>query len=136
MLNELFYAIKGQGAYFNNNLIDKNYEKNFKDAVIATSFGSTEAATAKMGGILTKLAQRIKKIRCFGSSAIELCYIAAGHLERVLLNGISQWDFSAAKIILEESGLKIKTNKINHSQYRVIAGSENTVNELESFFEE
>lgn len=136
LLDELYYAIKGQGAYFNNNLINRKFEKDFKDAVIATSFGSNNSTIEKMGKILTMLAQRVKKIRCFGSSAIELCYIAAGHLDGVLLNGISHWDFSAAKIILEESGLKIKTTKINHSQYKVIAGHENIFNELEKFFEE
>ena len=136
LLDELFYAIKGQGAYFNNNLINRNYEKEFKDAVIASSFGSSENSIEKMGRILTSLAHKVKKIRCFGSSAIELCYIAAGHLDGVILNGISQWDFSAAKIILEESGLKIKSSKLNHSKYSVIAGAENIFNELESFIEE
>jgi myo-inositol-1(or 4)-monophosphatase len=136
LLDELYYAIKGQGSYFNNNLINRNYQKDFKDAVIATSFGSSQNSIEKMGRILTTLAQRVKKIRCFGSSAIELCYIAAGHLDGVILNGISQWDFSAAKIILEESGLKIKATKMNHSKYSVIAGAENIFNELTASFEE
>ena len=110
--NEIFYAEKNQGAFFNNHRIRVSKRKNLDECLFATN---------KNGLSFTDLNARI-----FGSAALDLAYVASGRIDGYFQNGLSLWDIAAGTLIVKEAGGIInnydleKTNNI-----KVVASSEN-----------
>lgn len=98
---DLFYAIKGEGAYYNNEKIEeKIFDSSDKPLISLYSYGETPSLTRVLS-LLKKF-----KIRVLGSLALELCYTALGRLDGVIdARGKARIvDFAAGKIIVEEAG--------------------------------
>ena len=53
---------------------------------------------------LTRLARKVRGVRCLGSVALELCEVAAGRADLFVTMRSSPWDHNGARIILEEAG--------------------------------
>ncbi len=110
--NEIFYAEKNQGAFFNNHRIRVSKRKNLDECLFATN---------KNGLSFTDLNARI-----FGSAALDLAYVASGRIDGYFQNGLNLWDIAAGTLILKEAGGIVnnydleKTNNI-----KVVASSEN-----------
>jgi fructose-1,6-bisphosphatase/inositol monophosphatase family enzyme len=98
---DLFYAIKGEGAYYNNEKIkEKSFNSDDKPLISLYSYGDAPSLTTFLG-LLKKF-----KIRVLGSLALELCYTALGRLDGVIdaRRKARIVDFAAGKIIVEEAG--------------------------------
>ena len=110
--NEIFYAEKNQGAFFNNHRIRVSKRKNLDDCLFATN---------KNGLSSTDLNARI-----FGSAALDLAYVASGRIDGYFQNGLNLWDIAAGTLIVKEAGGIVnnydleKTNNI-----KLVASSEN-----------
>jgi fructose-1,6-bisphosphatase/inositol monophosphatase family enzyme len=98
---DIFYAVKGEGAYYNNEKIKENlfYEED-KPLISLYSYGNT-LSLKTLSSLLKKF-----KIRVLGSLALELCYTALGRLDGVIdaREKARIVDFAAGKIVLEEAG--------------------------------
>jgi|YelNatPaOPRAMG01_1025707.scaffolds.fasta_scaffold07292_4 fructose-1,6-bisphosphatase/inositol monophosphatase family enzyme len=100
---DVFYAVKGEGSYYNNEKIKKEnsfYEEEDKPLISLYTYGN-ELPLKNLSNLLKKF-----KIRVLGSLALELCYTALGRLDGVIdARGKARIvDFAAGKIILEEAG--------------------------------
>jgi 3'(2'), 5'-bisphosphate nucleotidase len=100
VLDDIYYAEIGKGAFKNNNKIFNN--SNRKELIGSDSnFHSTED---------TKLFFRqynIINIKKFGSS-IKICKLAEGEIDMYpRLNGTKEWDTAASHIIANEAGCKL-----------------------------
>ena len=122
--NEIFYAEKNNGSYFNNHRIRVSKKKNVKECLFATG-GKEE--------INTKLITRKT-----GSAALDLAYVGAGRFDGYFQNKLNIWDIAAGLIIVKEAGGKI--NNIDYSNYKninVLASStsmyENMLKNLNNF---
>ncbi len=125
--NEMFFSIKGLGAYLYNTdkgidaLLKKgveNYNKNklkvsdrdFSKSII--EFG-TNVANKKSAKQTFNCARRIFEhcldLRRICSTAIAICYIAAGRIDGYFEKVIKPWDFAAGMLILTEAGGKSST---------------------------
>ena len=110
--NEIFYAEKNQGAFFNNHRIRVSKRKNLDECLFATN---------KNGLSSTDLNARI-----FGSAALDLAYVASGRIDGYFQNGLNLWDIAAGTLIVKEAGGIVnnydleKTNNI-----KLVASSEN-----------
>ncbi len=49
----------------------------------------------------------MRDIRSSGSSALDLCWVAAGRYDGFYEDELSRWDWSAASLIVEEAGGKV-----------------------------
>ena len=108
--NEMFYAEKNNGAYFNNHRIKVSKKKNLDECLFATG-GKLE--------ISSKL-----NTRKSGSAALDLAYVGAGRLDGYFQKNLNIWDIAAGVIIVKEAGGK--TNEINYTSKKeidVLAGS-------------
>ena len=109
--NEIFYAEKNQGAFFNNHRIRVSKRKNLDECLFATN---------KNGLSSTDLNARI-----FGSAALDLAYVASGRIDGYFQNGLNLWDIAAGTLIVKEAGGIVnnydleKTNNI-----KLVASSE------------
>lgn len=103
-LDEMFYAVKGEGAYLNGNKICVSKEELSNGIVV---FGSapynTELARASFD-LAYEYFNKALDIRRSGSAAIDLCSIAAGRAELFFEMLLSPWDFAAGALIVEEAG--------------------------------
>jgi myo-inositol-1(or 4)-monophosphatase len=108
ILEEFFYAIKGEGAYKNGEKINVSSANNFQRALISTGFPYSGADNRVD---LMWVVNRIKNIlpacqdiRRFGSAALDLCYVAEGMIDGYYEINLKPWDVSAGMLILKEAG--------------------------------
>lgn len=103
--NELFYASKGKGAFFNGRKIQSSNVKKLELSLLGSIFSYKRYQTiSKQVGILFKKTQGIRRT---GATALDLCHIAAGRLDGYFAYGCKIWDIAAGKLILEEAGGEI-----------------------------
>ena len=103
--NELFSAVRGQGAFLNDKSIEVAQEKNPERAIVATGFpydkSDIEPMIKRVRTVLTHCAD----IRRLGSAALDICWVATGRLD-AYYESLSLWDFAAARLIASEAGAK------------------------------
>lgn len=108
-LDEMFYAVKGKGAFLNGTPIHVSSEDLSNGIVL---FGSspynTELAKASFD-LAYEYFTKALDIRRSGSAALDLCSVAAGRAELYFEMILSPWDFAAGALILEESGGIVST---------------------------
>ena len=102
--NEMFYAEKNCGAYFNNQRIRVSKKKNLNECLFST--GGKDKVNYKLN------------TRKSGSAALDMAYVGAGRYDGYFQKNLNIWDIAAGIIIVKESGGKI--NDINYSSNEVI----------------
>lgn len=102
--NEMFTALKGQGAWLNDRSIHVS-NRSFENAVLCTALPVYHKEYADVcSRIINKAFKQCNDIRRFGACAPELCYLAMGRCEVYFEYLLSPWDFAAASLILTEAG--------------------------------
>ena len=105
--NEIFFAEKNNGSFFNNNRIRVSSKNNLDDCLFATNCEGIKQIYPKLN------------LRNTGCAALDLAYVGCGRFDGYFHNKINIWDIAAGKIIIEEAGGKIndisqfKFNKID-----------------------
>ncbi|WJQ80147.1 inositol monophosphatase family protein [Brevibacillus brevis] len=108
--DELFYAVKGEGAFLNDRPLQVNREVSLEQALLCTSvFWNKRAEQIGIDLIVKKLAGKVRGMRLLGSAALEMAYVAAGRLDGYVSMQLNAWDFGAARIIVEEAGGRVTT---------------------------
>ena len=109
--NEIFFAEKNQGAFFNNHRIRVSKRKNLDECLFATN---------KNGLTSTDLNARI-----FGSAALDLAYVASGRIDGYFQNGLNLWDIAAGTLIVKEAGGIVNNYDLEKTKnIKVVASSE------------
>lgn len=106
---ELFYAARGEGAYFNGEQISADNQVSFKDAVI--SYGSSpyeKNRAEKLFPLFYRIFMKAADFRRTGSAALDLCYVACGRQHAFIEQDLKPWDYAAGSLILTEAGGVIK----------------------------
>ena len=102
--NEMFYAEKNNGAYFNNQRIKVSKKKNLNECLFAT--GGKDRINYNLN------------TRKYGSAALDMAYVGAGRYDGYFQKNLNIWDIAAGIIIVKEAGGKI--NNIDYSSNEVI----------------
>ena len=95
--NEMFYAEKNSGSFFNNQRIRVSKKNSLEECLFATNHVGTK---------FTDL-----NVRYTGCAALDLAYVAAGRFDGYFHNNINIWDIAAGVLLIEEAGGKV--NDIN-----------------------
>ena len=108
--DEMFYAEKNSGAFFNNQRIKVSKKKEIEDCLFAT------------GGKEKVISDFIT--RKTGSAALDMAYVAAGRYDGYFQNNLNLWDVAAGIIIIKEAGgIVNEINLSNHGNIKIIASS-------------
>jgi len=75
-----------------------------KDSIIAMGFSKSQGSLEKCLPHMNRLTRQAKKLRVFGSAALELAYVASGRLDAYIERRINLWDFAAGGLMVEASG--------------------------------
>jgi myo-inositol-1(or 4)-monophosphatase len=110
MLGELFWAVRGQGAFLNGERIAVSREGTMQSALIATGFPYSfhteiDAVCERLRRVL--LASR--GVRRMGSAAVDLAYTACGRFDGYYETGLKPWDTAAGWLLVEEAGGRVSS---------------------------
>ena len=105
IMNEMFCAEKGNGAYLNNSRIRVSNKNKIKDALIVT--GGPKGASKIKDKIFSEyinVSNNVANVRKFGSAALDVAYVACGRFDGYWQRELNYWDIAAGIIILKEAG--------------------------------
>lgn len=107
LLNELFVAEKGFGAFLNDKPIHVSPIEDIKMAVLATGFPYSAGAMKDRIVQFSNFLENDNPIRLLGSAALTLAYIATGRFDIYWGSNLKPWDVAAGNLLIEEAGGKI-----------------------------
>ena len=115
--DEMFYAEKNNGAYFNNQRIKVSKKNKIEDCLFV--------AGSKINYDNELL------IRNSGCAALDMAYVASGRYDGYFQKNINLWDIAAGIIIVEEAGgILNEINLSNINDLKIIASNNSINNEL------
>lgn len=105
MMNELFVAEKGKGAFLNGQKINVSSTNNLKSSILVTGFPyNVHQNPEHVIQHFTGLVDKGIPIRRLGSAAIDMAYVACGRFDGFWEVGLSPWDVAAGWLIIKEAG--------------------------------
>ena len=105
ILNEMFCAEKGNGAYLNNTRIRVSNQKKVSDALVVT--GGPRGASKIKDKIFSEyinVSKNVGNVRKFGSAALDMAYVACGRFDGYWQRELNYWDIAAGIILVKEAG--------------------------------
>ena len=105
IMNEMFLAEKGNGAFLNNQRIRVSKQKKINDALLVT--GGPKGASKIKNKIYSEyinVSNNVANVRKFGSAALDMAYVACGRFDGYWQRELNYWDVAAGIIILKEAG--------------------------------
>ena len=119
ILEELFWAVRGEGAYCNGQKLEVSGQNKLQNALIATGFpyAKVHAGIEYRWVIdcMTNLLPHIQDIRRLGAAAVDLCYLAQGKVEAFYEIDLKPWDVAAGILIVQEAGGEV--SNVNNKPY-------------------
>lgn len=102
---EMFTAIRGQGAYRNGTRLHVGDKEDLIDCVLATGF-PYDIATHPVNNIdyFVSLATKTRAIRRMGAAAYDLACVASGGFDGFWEMNLSPWDAAASVLLVREAG--------------------------------
>ncbi|MDC3125963.1 inositol monophosphatase [Candidatus Pelagibacter sp.] len=100
--NEMFYAEKDNGSFFNNSRIRVSKKNNINDCLFVTG-----------GKIKRELSIQYRKS---GSAALDMAYVAAGRYDGYFQNKLNLWDIAAGIVLVKEAGGLINDIDLSQSE--------------------
>lgn len=107
ILDELFTAIRGQGAFLNGNSIKASSQTDLVKSLLATEIGTKrdKQTIDETTNRINNLLHKVRSVRMSGSCAMNLCGIACGRLDLYYEHSYGgPWDVAAGAVIVEEAG--------------------------------
>ena len=117
--DEMFYAEKNNGAYFNNQRIRVSKKQNLENCL----FGTGDS------GIKEVKVKKNIKIRNFGSSALDMAYVASGRLDGYFQKNLNIWDIAAGILLIKEAGGIVNDIDISNDENINVLASSTEINE-------
>ena len=101
--NEIFFAEKDNGSYFNNHRIRVSSKSDINDCLFSSNQHGINIVYPNLN------------MRCSGCAALDLAYVGSGRLDGFFHNKIKLWDVAAGILIVQEAGGT--TNDISNFDY-------------------
>ena len=108
LLDELFCAVRGEGATLNGRPLHVSEEADLGNALVATGFAyDVRRSTQDNVDHFIAFVKRSRAIRRDGSAALDLCYVAAGRFDGYWELKLHPWDVAAGLLMVEEAGGRV-----------------------------
>jgi myo-inositol-1(or 4)-monophosphatase len=119
--DEMFYAEKNNGAYFNNKRIRVSKRKKMEECLFASGEIDNEKIKQKTNAKLS--------IRKSGSAALDMAYVANGRYDGYFQKNLNLWDIAAGIIIVKEAGGQVNDLNLKQNNNIDITASSSSINE-------
>lgn len=107
---DLFIGIKGQGSYLVNTRSARQKKicvsdiYSLSDSLIGFGCPYDKSKTDKIFMISNKILKNCHDLKRNGPASLDICYVASGRFDGYYEYDLKEWDYKAAKLILEEAG--------------------------------
>jgi myo-inositol-1(or 4)-monophosphatase len=111
--DEMFYAEKNNGAFFNNQRIRVSKKRELEHCLFGSGGDSTE---------------KLLNTRKSGSASLDMAYVASGRYDGYFQNELHLWNIAAGIIIIQEAGgivNDIDLSKVSNIKIRASSGAIN-----------
>ena len=88
--DEMFFAEKDKGAFLNNQRLRVSKKNSLDECLFSSNHEGLKFSNLNM--------------RCSGSAALDLAYVASGRLDGFFQNKINLWDVAAGALLIKEAG--------------------------------
>ena len=88
--DEMFFAEKDKGAFLNNQRLRVSNKNSLEECLFSSNNEGIKFSNLN--------------IRCSGSAALDLAYVASGRLDGYFQNKINLWDVAAGALMIKEAG--------------------------------
>ena len=88
--DEMFFAEKDKGAFLNNQRLRVSNKNSLEECLFSSNNEGVKFSNLN--------------IRCSGSAALDLAYVASGRLDGYFQNKINLWDVAAGALMIKEAG--------------------------------
>ena len=105
--NELFTAVRGQGARLNGRPIHVSEVARLNDALLASGFPPSVRKELTNVPEFVAFLRRGQAVRRPGAASLDLAYQACGRLDGFWEFGLAPWDVAAGSLLIEEAGGKV-----------------------------
>ncbi|MEN8183926.1 MAG: inositol monophosphatase family protein [Myxococcota bacterium] len=127
LLDELYHAVQGGGAFLNGRRLQVSGERELGRSLLATGFAYDRRSAddnnlARFGAFL----RSARALRRDGSAALDLCYVAAGRFDGFWELKLHAWDVAAGALIVEEAGGRtsdLEGNPLPRSGSEIVASN-------------
>jgi len=128
ILDELYTAERGQGAFLNNRRLRVASRRSLADCLIATGIPHRGRAGAhpRFLAQCAALMRQVAGIRRTGAAAIDLAWVAAGRFDGYLDHDLGPWDVAAGTLLVREAGGHVTDGKGGKSMLEngsIVAGN-------------
>ena len=114
--DEMFYAEKNSGAFFNNHRIRVSNKKEINSCLFATG-GKDYNKKIDLN------------IRRTGSAALDMAYVASGRYDGYFQKNLNLWDVAAGVILVKEAGGIVNEIDISQNKNIKITAASSAINE-------
>jgi myo-inositol-1(or 4)-monophosphatase len=139
MLDELFTAERGKGAWLNGRAIHASAVPDLGESLVATGFPSRKRHDNPNVHFYQEFTLRSHGVRRAGSAALDLAYVACGRFEAFWEFNLNPWDTSAGFLLVEEAGGRISDfsgGPFQLNSREVLASNGRIHDELVGFFKD
>lgn len=109
MREDLFYAIEGEGAWYNDAPLRKLEPLKIEEAVIGINANWVTPNPKINHEKIIELVRMVRGTRSYGSAAMEIAFVVSGKLDAYISMRLAPWDIGGGTIIAKEVGA-IATN--------------------------
>lgn len=103
MRDELFSALRGNGAFLNGSRIRCSREALLDQSILGFDLGYADEQAASLLEVLRHLWPRAQAYRICGSAALGLAYVAAGRFDLYAHHHLQPWDMAAGLLLVQEA---------------------------------
>lgn len=105
---ELFVAEKGKGARRNEMRMHVSNEDNLKTSFLCFAYSHEKKSLQRAVAAYQHFEFEARSMRHFGSSSLELAFVAAGRVDGMIITPpIRIWDVAAGMLMIREAGGKV-----------------------------
>ena len=122
--DEMYYAVKNQGAFMNNEKIQVSKNNDLEKSMI--TFDNQFYLNKKAFDVYKKIVDGCFTTRILGSAVYDFCLIASGKVDARVWNNTKVFDFAAGLTILNEAGGKVtdfRGNQVNLDTHDILASN-------------
>ena len=136
-LDEMFYALKNQGSFLNDNKIKVSNNEKLINALVVTGFACLRSGL-KHNNLpnFVDIAKEVRGIRRLGSASLDLCSVAYGRFDAFWEMNLNPWDVAAGTLIVEEAGGKVTDFNLGNTHLtgkQIIASNNKIHNIIQKF---
>ncbi|MFE3455320.1 inositol monophosphatase family protein [Nonomuraea sp. NPDC059194] len=102
--SETFSAARVGGAALGGTPLRVNEPVPLSRALIATEFAYTAESRRRQAEAVSRVLAEARDIRCAGSSALDVCWTAAGRFDAFYEDELERWDWAAGQLVVQEAG--------------------------------